>query len=216
MTIAREAAERGWWEGNSKSIGERQAMWANLEAGAKTIRQYQQSFVPGLLQLPEFTRSRLETSRWPLSPGSTVEGILKGRAGRQRLVRRKGGPAYELVLDEFAVRRRAAPAPVLRAQLEYMAEIAMDDSAIEVRVLPFDAEIESFNFPVCSFQVYGYADPKDPIVVGVEAVTTDTVLTDPDQVARYTEMYDSVREAALSPAQSHELLIQAARSLPSQ
>ena len=37
VTIAREAGERGWWESN-KSMGERQALYANLEAGAATIR----------------------------------------------------------------------------------------------------------------------------------------------------------------------------------
>ena len=51
VTIAREAGERGWWESN-KSMGERQALYANLEAGAATIREFQMTFVPGLLQTP--------------------------------------------------------------------------------------------------------------------------------------------------------------------
>src|SRR5918992_2263019 len=59
VTIAREASERGWWESN-KAMGERQALYANLEAGAKTIREFQMAFIPGLLQTPEFTRARIE------------------------------------------------------------------------------------------------------------------------------------------------------------
>jgi len=39
MTIAREAGEKGWWE-SYKTMGDRQAMYANLEAGANTIREY--------------------------------------------------------------------------------------------------------------------------------------------------------------------------------
>ncbi|MCD0448323.1 helix-turn-helix transcriptional regulator [Actinocorallia sp. API 0066] len=215
MTIAREAAERGWWEGNSKAIGERQALFANLEAGARRIRQYQQSFVPGLLQLPEFTRSRLEHSRWPQPPGATTEGVLKGRAGRQRLMRRKGGPAYEVILDEFAVRRRTAPAPIMRAQFEHMAAVAAEENSIEIRVLPLGAEVESYNLPVCSFQIYNYADPKDPVVVGVESPTTDTVLTEADHVAGYLEMYEALRAATLPIEDSQEFLRQAALALPS-
>ena len=57
MTIAREAGERGWWESN-RAMGERQALYANLEAGAQTIREFQMTFIPGLLQTPEFTRAR--------------------------------------------------------------------------------------------------------------------------------------------------------------
>src|SRR5918992_5711520 len=49
MSIAREAGERGWWESN-RFMGERQALYANLEAGAQTIREFQMTFIPGLLQ----------------------------------------------------------------------------------------------------------------------------------------------------------------------
>src|SRR3984893_17104493 len=45
VTIAREAGERGWWESN-KTMGDRQALYANLEAGAATTREYQQTFLP--------------------------------------------------------------------------------------------------------------------------------------------------------------------------
>src|SRR6266436_6122627 len=57
VTIAREAGEKGWWE-STRGMGERQALYANLEAGATTIREYQQTFIPGLLQTPEFVRAR--------------------------------------------------------------------------------------------------------------------------------------------------------------
>ena len=55
VTIAREAGEKGWWE-SYKTMGDRQALYANLEAGAAAIREYQQTFLPGLLQIPEFVR----------------------------------------------------------------------------------------------------------------------------------------------------------------
>jgi Domain of unknown function (DUF5753) len=41
-------------------MGDRQALYANLEAGAATIREYQQTFLPGLLQIPEFVRARCD------------------------------------------------------------------------------------------------------------------------------------------------------------
>ena len=64
VTIAREAGERGWWE-STRGMGERQALFANLEAGAAAICEYQQTFVPGLLQTPEFVRAGLRpTAHW--------------------------------------------------------------------------------------------------------------------------------------------------------
>ncbi len=41
-----------------KHIGDRQAVYANLEAGAVTIRAYELTFIPGLVQIPEFVRAR--------------------------------------------------------------------------------------------------------------------------------------------------------------
>ena len=41
MTIAREAGEDGWWK-SQRSMGDRQALYANLEAGAVAIREYKQ------------------------------------------------------------------------------------------------------------------------------------------------------------------------------
>src|SRR5512132_239065 len=94
MTIAREAGERGWWESN-RAMGERQALYANLEAGAQTIREFQMAFIPGLLQTPEFTRARAAVDarrdQGPYNP----DGAADGRVGRQRMPRRPGGPPYE-------------------------------------------------------------------------------------------------------------------------
>jgi len=40
VTIAREAGEKGWWESH-KTMGDRQSLIANLEAGASSIREYE-------------------------------------------------------------------------------------------------------------------------------------------------------------------------------
>jgi transcriptional regulator with XRE-family HTH domain len=54
--IARDASTLYWWD-SIKHMGERQALYANLESGAATIREYHQTALPGLLQIPDYTRS---------------------------------------------------------------------------------------------------------------------------------------------------------------
>ena len=102
MTIAREAGERGWWESN-RFMGERQALYANLEAGAQTIREFQMTFIPGLLQTADFTRARGEADRVAGAPAFNADKAADGRIGRQRMLRRPGGPAYEVIIDELAI-----------------------------------------------------------------------------------------------------------------
>lgn len=120
MTIAREAGEKGWWE-SIRGIGERQALYADLEAGARQIREYQQTFVPGLLQIPEFVRARAAADAVVEPLDGTVGGVLEGRSGRQQMLRRPGAPGYEVIIDELAVRRPTAPPGVVKKQLLHLA-----------------------------------------------------------------------------------------------
>ena len=214
VTIAREAGEKGWWE-SYKTMGDRQALYANLEAGATAIREYKQTFLPGLLQIPEFVQARIDADA-TLEPmtATTVDGVLAGNSGRQRMLRRPGGPTYEVVIDEVVVRRLSAPPEVVKRQLHHLVTIVNSDSRATLRVLPVDAVVEDFTVPRCTFSVYTYPDPGDPDVVAIDTVTSDLILTDPDQVTPYEKLYERLRDAALPPADSLGLLTRAATELP--
>lgn len=213
VQITSEAASHGWWE--SSGIGERQARFANLEAGAAVIREYQQNLIPGLLQTEEFISTRLANSELPLPSDAEVSGVLKGRVGRQRMLHRPNGPAYEVILDEVVLRRRSVPPEVFRRQIERIIELADEKEQVTVRVLPVDAEIPGYNIPECSFSVYTYPDSGDPVVVGLEAVATDLVLTDQEHTGQFEMVYTGLVSAALSVERSREMLAQVAESLPS-
>jgi transcriptional regulator with XRE-family HTH domain len=210
VTIAREAGERGWWESN-KAMGERQALYANLEAGAATIREFQMTFVPGLLQTPEFTRARVEAESMAGPVSYQAEKAVEARNGRQHMLRRPGGPTYEVVLDEVAVRRWAAPWEVVKAQLYHVAARVNGDPRTSVRVLPVDAQIGGYSLPRSAFSIYTFGDPDDPTVVAVDTITDDLVHTDPSDVKRYTELFERLNEAALPVADSLRFLISTAK-----
>jgi transcriptional regulator with XRE-family HTH domain len=213
MTIAREASEEGWWK-SQRTMGDRQALYANLEAGALSIRLYEQTFVPGLLQIPEFVRARIAAGVTLEPVSGTADGVLAGRSGRQRMLRRPGGPTLEVIVDEVAVRRLAAPADVVKKQLHHLATTVNSDPKVTLRVLPVEARIEDFTVPRCTFSIYTYPDPGDPDVVTVDTVTSDLILAEPSQVAPYDKLYERLRAAALSPADSLDLLTKAAAELP--
>ncbi len=214
MTIAREAGEKGWWE-SYKTMGDRQALYANLEAGAASIREYKQTFLPGLLQIPEFVRARIDADA-TLAPmtGTTVDGVLAGNAGRQRMFRRPGGPAYEVIVDEVVIRRLAAPPDVVKKQLYHLATVVNGDPKFTLRVLPVDARIENFSVPRCTFSIYAYPDADDPRVVAIDTVTSDLILTEPGEVQSYEHLYARLRDAALPPPDSLDLLTKTAADLP--
>lgn len=211
VTIAREAGERGWWESN-KAMGERQALYANLEAGAETVREFQMTFVPGLLQTPEFTKARIEAEKRAGPAGYSADKVIEARNQRQRMLRRPGGPSYDVIIDELAIRRVAAPPEVLKAQLYHVAARVNGEPKTNVQVLPIDAVIDGYAVPRSAFSIYTFPDPGDPIVVAVDTVTDDLILTEDAAVKRYDELFDRLRAAALPVAESLELLIATANA----
>ncbi|HXL17415.1 MAG TPA: helix-turn-helix transcriptional regulator [Streptosporangiaceae bacterium] len=216
VTIAREAGEKGWWE-STRGMGDRQALYANLEAGATAIREYQQTFLPGLLQTPEFVKARSDAES-TLGPSAfTVDGVLAGNAGRQRMLRRPGAPAYEVIVDEVAVRRLSAPPDIFKKQLYHLTTVCNNGTPqVTLRVLPVDARIESYTVPRSAFSMYTYPDPGDPAVVAIDTVTSDLIVTEPAEVAPYDQLYTRLRDAALPEAGSLTLLTKAATQLPNQ
>lgn len=204
MTIAREAGERGWWESN-KAMGERQAMYANLEAGAISIREYQMTFIPGLLQTLEFSEARLEAGKLRGFSGN-IDKVLEARSGRQRMLRRPGGPHYEVIIDELAIRRPTVPDEALKAQLYHLSARMNGDDNVTVSILPVEAQIESFNVPRSAFSIYEYHDPDDPTVVAVDTVNEDLIYTEDDDVKRYLELYQHIRSSVWSDQEALEFL----------
>ena len=212
MTIGRDAQERGWWEKSADEMGSRQALYANLEAGAKEICEYQMTFLPGLLQIPQYTEARARLDR-PDTVDFNPARAIEARALRQRTLERPGGPTYQVIVDELAVRRLAAPPTVVAAQLDHLAYVGHERPSLTIRVLPLAARIADHAAPRSAFSTYRYPDPRDPIVVAVDTVTDDLVLTGEADVRRYLDLYSKLQDAALTPADSLDFLAAAAEEL---
>jgi transcriptional regulator with XRE-family HTH domain len=212
MTIAREAGERGWWESN-RAMGERQALYANLEAGAETIREFQMTFMPGLLQTAEFARARVEAERLTGPVNYRLDKAVEAKLGRQRMLRRPGGPRYEVIIDEVAVRRLSAPPEVVKAQLYNLTATVNGNAKITVRILPVRVEIDGYSVPRSAFSIYTFRDPGDPTVVTVDTVTDDLLLTEEPDVALYEDIYSRLAKSALSVEDSIDFMIETAKTL---
>lgn len=211
VTIAREAGERGWWEGN-KAMGARQTLYADLEAGAATIREYQMIFIPGLLQIPEFAQARGDSDALLGPVDFDAAEAAAARKVRQQMFQRPQGPHYEAIIDEFAIRRAAVPPEVLKAQLYHLTARANGDRDTTILLMPLDARIGDFCVPRGAFSLYDFPDSLDPRVVAVDTITDDLVLTDELEVKRYENLYDRLRDAALPPEESLDSFLDMAKA----
>lgn len=196
LRLARDAAERGWWRA-FEGMPAAQRGRAELEGGAVTIREYTPVYMPGLLQSPAYARARFEDGD-AFEPFD-IEEAVRGRAKRQEVLTRTDHPAdYEVVIDEAVFLRPTAEPAALREQLEHLLTMASLPN-VTVRVLPMKAVTQHRGWPVNGFSIYTYADPADPIIVGVETESSDLHLGDADDVRRYQVMYERSRQAAFAP-----------------
>lgn len=213
IRLARDAAQKGWWDSFGDSMGPRQKLYADLESGADTIRSYNQTAFPALLQIPEFISAMVELDECQGPLDYRPERMTDARAHRQRRLLQPDGPTYDAVLDESMIHRLAVPPLVKAAQLRHMVELVTEEERITFWVLPSDRPIPGGFLPKASFSLYAFPDPPDPPLVVVDTVTTDLVLSKRSEVARYTGMYDRLRDAALSPADSLAFLGRVAERL---
>jgi transcriptional regulator with XRE-family HTH domain len=202
LGLARDAAQKGWWDKYGDAMGDRQRISTDLESGATIIREYQPGTLPGLLQTSEYTWTliRREMARGPVS--YVPERSAQARLQRQRMVLRPEGPHYEVILDEVGLRRYAAPPEVYVPQLRHIVALAESEPRVSVRVFPLRTELTADLMPRSALYIYTFADPDDPTVTLESTVTADLILTQPDEISHNLERYQNVRNAALSEVSS--------------
>ncbi|MFE9207193.1 DUF5753 domain-containing protein [Micromonospora sp. NPDC007230] len=204
IVIARDAATG---RGLSKALGEmgeRQRAYAELEAGAARIVEYQPALVPGLLQTPAYARLRVSAGAL-LGDDVDVESDVRGRTVRQEVLRRPDPPHYTALVDERVCDSGGTPADVWRDQLRHLVALA-EWPHITIRVVPSDAAPDGGVRPLTAFSYYAYPDPADPRTVLVETLTTDLRLVAEADIARYELLVDRLLAAALPEEETVELL----------
>jgi transcriptional regulator with XRE-family HTH domain len=196
--LALAAARKGWWDRYGNAMGPRQRLYADLESGAASVRSYNQTAFPAVLQLPEFIDAMVELDRRQGPVDYRPEHMADARSRRQQHLLGLDGPTYEAVLDECMIHRLAVPPAVKAAQLRHLVKVVTTEDRVTMRVLPSDVVVPGGFLPKASFFIYTFADPADPPLAVVDTVTADVVLARQRELARYTDMYDRLRQAALA------------------
>jgi transcriptional regulator with XRE-family HTH domain len=198
IRIARDAAERGWWDAYGDAMGDRQRLYADIESGAKTIREYQTGAMPGILQTPDYTWALLEHAKAEGPITYIPERLVEARLQRQRTVLRPGGPEYEVILDEVGLRRFSVPPDVMYAQLHHVIKVAETEPRVTVRVFPLVTGMVASLMPKSPIMVFTFPDESDPPMAVASTIFADLIHTEHEKVAGYVGRYEYVHNEALS------------------
>ena len=203
LALSRAARERSWWSTYRDSAPPRLLQLIEYEAAAFIARSFQPLLVPGLLQTEEYARTSIRQLA-PKMSASQVEGLVEIRMKRQELLQRSDAPLLFFIMDEAVVRRIVGGEDVMRRQLQRMIEVSNSPN-VTIEVVPFSAGL----LPGLQgqFLIYEFSDAADDDVLYLEDARGALLSRDsPDEVLRFREEFEQLREASLGPEGSVDFL----------
>jgi transcriptional regulator with XRE-family HTH domain len=198
MTLAREGKQSAWWQSYDLTY----ATYAGLEAEAVVISAFQSSVVPGLLQTADYARAGHNAAVPRLSPDQ-IELQIEAKLIRQRILTRDDPPRFAVVLDEAALHRMVGGREVMAAQLAKLLDMTALPNIV-VQILPY--ELGAHPAMESNFSILELPIPA-PGVVYVEGLIGSIYLERPDDLKRYSEMFDRLQSLALNPKDAADLIM---------
>ncbi len=212
MTLARQAREPGWW---TQYDDLKLTPFIGMEQEAAAITSFAMYFVPPLMQTESYARAIIRGIDRKID-AKILDQRVEARLRRQKLLSDDQPPRYRALLDEAVLYREVGGKDVLREQLDKILKLIADDQAT-VQVIPFDVGAHGSadsNFDLLEFDrpLPPNNDPLPPLVF-VEGLVHHLYLERPEEIRRYREALDYLRDEALSPKASAALIANAKKVL---
>ncbi|KPI24167.1 helix-turn-helix domain-containing protein [Streptomyces sp. NBC_00080] len=205
MEMAKDSRQQGWWH----AFGDvPYSVYIGLETDAASLRVYDPQVVPGLLQTRQYAEA-LISGALPEAPPADIEKRIQVRLRRQERISTADNPLrLWAVLDEAALRREVGNRQVMIEQLDYLLEMSQLPH-VTVQLIPFTMGAH----PGVSGQyaILEFPDAADSSVVYIEGVTSDLYLEKPQDVQKYSVMYEHLRAQALNADQTREFIAKVAK-----
>lgn len=195
MELARDAYRPGWW---TKYDDLKINPLIGNEQSATAITSFGMYFFPALLQSEDYARAIIKGVA-PKIEDKILDGRVAARMERQKILQGPRPPKHRVVLDEAVLRRHIGGPAVMRTQLDRVLSLMREDKTT-VQVLPYT--VGAYGAQDSNFTYLEFGGTKLPDLVFVETLVSQLYIERPDEVDRYSEALDHLRDAALNPRDS--------------
>jgi hypothetical protein len=200
---ARASRRRGWWDEPRwrDSLTPAMRELFQFEAGARAIRCFQPTLIPGILQTWDYARQVIAVWQDDDVRSDVREARIEMRMRRrQDVLERPDPPDYRLLLDESVVAREIGGPRRLADQLKHLAVAAIE--SVNLRIVPFDAPPMAMLGP---FTLIGLGEEEDALLYR-ELMWLDEVDQTPDPIRRHRKIFDRMWDEAMSRDESLRLI----------
>ncbi|MFD7132767.1 helix-turn-helix domain-containing protein [Streptomyces sp. NPDC059894] len=199
---------RGWWEEYRSVLPPVNLDLAETEHHATFLREVVITYVPGLLQTPEYARAVFGYMRPELSE-SELTPRVEHRMRRRGVIEGEDPTRYDAIVHEFALRIRVADRQVSRAQLLRILE-QTEQGHVTVRVIPVDQN--GFGGAGASMMYMGGAVPQ--LDTGLREGATGTAFIDAaSHLEALRTLFRKVEKATLDPTASRDFIHRLSKEL---
>jgi transcriptional regulator with XRE-family HTH domain len=208
LALLEASKQRGWWTKSSALIGPELQRLYGMESGAQSIRSYDSSIVPGLLQTEDYARALISAD--VMIRPVQVEQLVAIRMRRQERLRGRDRIELTAAIGEGTLLQQTGGPKVLRGQLNHLARLLDELDSIELRVIPFAATAGAV-LGGSSFHLIDFAGEQLPTFGWAESAVFGGAVDDPEQVRDLSFAYVRALEQSLNRAESLALINRYAR-----
>ncbi|MFE2373238.1 helix-turn-helix domain-containing protein [Streptomyces sp. NPDC059398] len=200
--LARDGARRGWWQSYRDVISPAYADLISLESDAKSMRSYQTTLIPGLLQTSAYARATISAINMS-DTAERVEQLVQVRQARQSVLTRPNPLELWAIVHESALHTRLPDKSVMRDQLQRLLDL-QELPTVTIQVLPLVAPPHPGM--AGAFTVLGFPETADLDVVHVESLTSALYVEDLAEVSVYGSGFERLRASSLPFDESADLI----------
>lgn len=192
---------------DTSQFRERYRQYMSLEAQASGLQHYGPSVIHGLLQTAPYARALLKVAG-PIDQDE-LEAQVEARVGRKESLSRADGPQFRAILDEAVLRRPLPDAEEWRAQLEHLLRMG-ELPNVTIQVARASVGLHGLTNTDTMFLWL----PDGRTVAYVETGYSGELVEKTMEVDRLRFAYDQLRDLALSPRESREVITQLMEDVP--
>ncbi|WP_436492242.1 helix-turn-helix domain-containing protein [Actinokineospora sp. HUAS TT18] len=195
---ARNIGQPSWWAIPREHLSPHLPTLIDFEADATRIIHSAMLRIPGLLQIPDYSRTVMMVSG---VPADRARSLVEARLYRQEVLHKPNPPHYLAILDEAAIFRPTGSSALMAAQLAHVCAMA-ELPNVDIRVIPRE---HGHHVGLGGSYVLMYF-PKAPPVIHMEHPKSTVFLNGPEEVRMFQEATDSLMGVALASADSVKFL----------